>query len=687
MQAQSLTPLKSASIDTSKVKSDTTSLKQSLKIQPYKAQIFNFWQDERKVKDSQIVVFEPTVTSANFYKFLTGKDTLVYPCFPSDSSNIQVNNYRNLGNQTNLGEPVSPTLNLNHTVPLLNSMNLAQNAINIGFNPYTSIQSKPEFMQFYRAFAPYTEFNYLQGPGKTLALNALHTQNFSPGWNVTLDYKSAINQGQYVGSLQNNTQRQIKLGSLFKSHNGRLKQIIVFSWNRAVRVENGGLSIDSQFFIKPSQLQKPELRQFGDYQPNLTSAKSSFANSNHLIKTQYQLGSQSPFFITHSIQRETLIYKFQDTKRDSAFYGKQVFHDAQKTDDSSAWLLTNQSLGIEFKKPNAPKQKTIGFEMFMQNGKYQFDQPHFLLQQSVAKIQSAGLRTYFLSKWLNINAQYNISGYAQNSHFYQIQTGPIQKKLKKHSSNLLKQQISNVQCYLDFIDDWHPVSLFQYQFESNHYQYKQQLAFTGNRQATANMQWIGISPSNKINHAIFFRYAIGQWINPTMAIDSAQNTQMKSVNYSKGTLGFQIKTKNINFKQTIIFQLFDESNLNTLFNMALPKYQSTTSLYYSHSALRNAMTLILGFDLQYLSTYQNYSYRPDAVSFIIDTKKAPNLGNYFELDLYAAAKIQTVDIFIKAEHINEFFIFPKFNDHYQYVVGYPIQPYRIRAGLNWKFYN
>jgi hypothetical protein len=98
------------------------------------------------------------------------------------------------------------------------------------------------------------------------------------------------------------------------------------------------------------------------------------------------------------------------------------------------------------------------------------------------------------------------------------------------------------------------------------------------------------------------------------------------------------------------------------------------------------MILTLGTNIQYTSKFQNTTYRPDAGSFIVHSNLT-NLGNYFELDLYAVAKVQTLDIFLKAEHINEIVVIPGFNTRYQYVAGYPIQPYRIRFGLNWKFYN
>ena len=151
------------------------------------------------------------------------------------------------------------------------------------------------------------------------------------------------------------------------------------------------------------------------------------------------------------------------------------------------------------------------------------------------------------------------------------------------------------------------------------------------------------------------------------------------------SLNFNMRSKHLFFTQTANIKKFITS-LPGIFNMGQPVLKTTTTLEYRMPAFKKAMILTLGTNIQYTSKFQNTTYRPDAGSFIIHSNLT-NLGNYFELDLYAVARVQTIDIFLKAEHINELFIIPGFNTHYQYVAGYPIQPYRIRFGLNWKFYN
>jgi hypothetical protein len=171
-----------------------------------------------------------------------------------------------------------------------------------------------------------------------------------------------------------------------------------------------------------------------------------------------------------------------------------------------------------------------------------------------------------------------------------------------------------------------------------------------------------------------------------MSIDSVPVTQLNDAQYTSFILGFNWYLTKFSITQLISNKTFKTSQLNNLFNYGVPVWKSTTSLRYRTPAFHHAMDLTLGADIQYTSKFQTTYYRPDAATFVVDANQTES-GNYFELDLYAVARVQTVDVFLKAEHINELFVIPGFNTRYQYIAGYPIQPYRIQFGLNWKFYN
>jgi len=666
---------KNANADTTKTIKDTASKSTLLKIEPYLALDF----------------FE---TGQSYYHTSPSKnkrDTLLYPTAQMDSTQVDVNNYRNNLQQFNLGEPGSPTYKgfenasnqpKNETGFKTQNVIHAFNPLQIGLSPFDNNQS----LTLYRAFAPFTKFNYLQGPGKTIAINALHTQNFGARNNITLDYKSVTSQEQYVGSLQNNTHRNIHINQLSISKNSKYKQVVYLGWERGNRQENGGLASETDFFI-PVDSSKFQTRPLGTYNPRLSTAKSLFSSHNHQLHQQYQINSR--LYITQAVSWEKTAYQFKDSKRDTSFYGKNYYGTALKTNDSNVWQMLTHSVGLKksFQDSYFPFGLQFHAQHIFQTSTYLSNLLQFTQQQKSLKYQSSGLQMDGTLKILRLpslqfSTAYMYSGYAKNSHQFTGSLNILQKSYQFNHKDYQHFLIS-----VEGLDKTMPVSLFQQNFYANHFVFNNKFQLTGDKHFAGRFIFHNqIDSSRKRSLGIFSIIRIGSWTNPILSIDSLPFTQFASQGYKQVEVNFMMRGKRLYFNQTANFKKFNSSLSPTIFNMGQPVLRTTTTLEYRMPAFKKAMILTLGTNIQYTSKFQNTTYRPDAGSFIVHSNLT-NLGNYFELDLYAVARVQTIDIFLKAEHINEIFVIPGFNTHYQYVAGYPIQPYRIRFGLNWKFYN
>ncbi len=708
--------------DSSALKPDTTATKPKSKVPPRTTSISDFLEFN--------AALEPYIWFSNDIKRKTKnpKDTLIYPCSEIDTAQIRVNQYRSQGRyglgflqQFNLGEPGSPV----YTGFEINTL---QDIVHPGCNPFGSQIQRARDMKFHRAFAPFTEFNYLQGPGKTIALNALHTQNFSPGWNVTLDYRSIINQEQYIGSGQNNQFRNIKLGSLYQSNNNRYKQIIAFTWNRSNRNENGGLNVDSLFFI-PQPAEKLGLRTLGFYDPTLTTASSKFKQFEHLFSHKYYLNKH--WAVSQEVTFQRLTYEYKDSKRDTNYYGSTYFDSKIKTADSNVWQIFTHKTGIEYYFPRMRQHRltSLSINHVVQSQTYQSKQSGF---NGNFTDPTASHSVEFVSKGFGkfipiINTMHTLAGYGKGSnrttvgmpifsktYYYPSQKGPIShdsstgsyidgQRVIGHRNSKLSWSV-----LLYYNNQFQPASLQQQAFYSNHFLFNKELLFTGNKNNEAffyltkfkkpnvanlktpnpatNQTPSPLADAQKVKFNTYLTIQTGTWINPTMSIDSVPVIQLNDANYTSFVLGFNWYLTKFSITQLISNKTFKTSQLNNLFNYGVPVWKSTTSLRYRTPAFHHAMDLTLGADIQYTSKFQTTYYRPDAATFVVDANQTES-GNYFELDLYAVARVQTVDVFLKAEHINELFVIPGFNTRYQYIAGYPIQPYRIQFGLNWKFYN
>lgn len=735
-----------ATNDTSQVKSDSAKLLSKSKIVPAIVDQAYFMQVSRykgKVSDSA-KSFSNTSFLPNYVSISKNpQDTLLYPVMEIDSNEININNYRtparNLGSyqtlqQFNLGEPGSPLYSGYHNPrysPNSFVFNKSIPMIQIGCNPFGNQICSAEDMPFHRAFAPFTEFNYLQGPGKTIALNALHTQNFSPHWNVTLDYRSIINQEQYTGSSQNNTFRNIKLGSLYLSSNNRYKQIIALSWNRSTRDENGGLKTDSLFFI-PQNSDRFKLKTLGFYDPKLTTASSRYRQIEHLFSHKYYL--QKGFAVYQSIAVQRVVFEYKDTKRDTNYYGKQSYNFGNKTADSNVWNAVNHKSGVEYQFPSnrgTMLSNSMGLEHNIQTQSYLSNQTNFNTDYRPL-LNSQSVRVYNNSnKKLipSLSAQFVYSGYGKSGKNIQAKM-PLLQRTRFHKSYTENNNNDTHDLIINGVHNAHdeeknhspqkalpweltkikyfttvklaasnflqPITLFQNAFYANHFQYQRNLLLTGEKNVSVNLNHIslqkpsanntGTANENSRSFQSVISLTTGQWINPTLSIDSVSPTQLKTTKFNSVHALFTIKGKKLNISQLIQYKQYKDVQLNKLFNYGMPLFQTNTSLQYTTPAFHKAMKLTLGMNIQYTSKFQTTHYRADAATFIIDSKSTES-GNYFELDFFALARVQTVDVFVKAEHINELFIIPGFNTKYQYIAGYPIQPYRIQFGLNWKFFN
>ena len=668
-QAIEMQSPKNTAADTTKVTKDTTSKSTLLKIEPYLA--LDFFGIDKSY-------YQPSPSKNK-------RDTLLYSTGQMDSTLVDVNNYRPNLQQFNLGEPGSPTYMGFDNASYFSKngrANFSSNAIQtfnpsqIGLLPFDNNQN----LRLYRAFAPFTKFNYLQGPGKTIAVNALHTQNFGARSNITLDYSSVTSQEQYVGSLQNNTHRNIHINQLSISKNGKYKQVVYLGWERGNRQENGGLASETDFFI-PVDSSKFKIRPLGAYNPRLTTAKSLFSNHNHQLYQQYKINSR--LYITQAMSWEKITYQFKDSKRDTSFYGKNYFGTALKTNDSNVWQLVNHAIGIK----KSSDLFRFHAQHLYQAATYQSNLLRFTQNQKSLKYQSAGLQldgSLILHRFpsMQFSAAYMYAGYAKNSHQL-FGSFPLLRKSHQNHNKGFKYLHINAEVQ----NQTKPATFFQQNFYSNHFIYNNEFQLTGDKHIAGRINFHNQTDSSAKRQLGFFAVIrSGSWINPILSLDSLPFTQFASQPYNQVELNFTMRGKHLYFNQTANIKKFNSSSSPTIFNMGQPVLRTTTTLEYKMPAFKKAMILTLGTNIQYTSKFQNTTYRPDAGSFIVHSNLT-NLGNYFELDLYAVAKVQTVDIFLKAEHINEIFVIPGFNTRYQYVAGYPIQPYRIRFGLNWKFYN
>ncbi len=655
------------------------------------------------------------------YSYLKTKPTGFYSTDTNNFDNVisySANPLKGATAWINLGEPGSPGLLLG--VPEISPQ------MNIGLNPIATTLKKAREMKFYKANAPLSLLKYTQGNGRTFVFDAIHTQNFSPTWNVTLDYKSQLNEDLILGAGQNNTQRNTQIGSNFHSKNQKFTQFAIVTWNRLRRNEYGGVNPSAlNQYWQPIDTSQLGFRTFGPFESRLSApAKSFFGNNSHLLAHQYSL-SKNLKIVQESTWEKTR-FQYADTKRDTGFYGPNYFQYDKKINDSSVWKLSTHQLGIQRNSSKQPENYWV-FHWMHQSAKTSSLQPNFS-QLGQKKYATSAIKTeanYRFSAYSNfkLKATYFYSGYNQNGYHTEINhlltIKQIARKVEskpQHLPDTIKTR-PNESYIIDgmrITHLYHPLflsinafaqkqapSLFDQQFYSNHFQYNNPFNQMDHNQVSITLRYFSKNSVSHLfssnpkqqtapkNHTIALtEFKLGSLSNPVLRLNSAQPIQIQNtINYQSINFRIEKKINHFTINEIISYQIFKTDSLNGLLNFGIPKFTSFTDLYLEYFLFKKTMRTRIGLNAWYTGSFTPVEYRPDALSFYYNLQQSQKSGNYLQLDAYLTAQIQSAIIYFKLEHFNESVFVPGLNPRYDFVSYYPIQPYRFRVGVQWKFYN
>jgi hypothetical protein len=545
--------------------------------------------------------------------------------------------------------------------------------IRIGANPYLNQTKSPLNFSFHKVGQPYTEFLYTQGDGRYNGLEVLHTQNFSPTWNVTLDYRSQlINQDLHVGARQQTMHRNIALGSNFQSQNKRFDQQTIFSWNRTRREENGGLKADSLFY-GPSGFQGSQwdIRTFGAYTPWLNQANSFWANSHHRSISRYHLKNDSfkHLAFIHQLDYQNTRFHYTDKSVDTTFYQAiPIIHNTKNIYDSTVWKLIENRIGLEFRD----QFQTLGFSFLAQNAIVRY--------QSLTEIPSNLQKQNFQSQGIELTHKIHANRLSSLSKYTYLFNGFGKGYLLTSNLNYSLSDSSKISFQLFASDQ--PISLFQYQYLGNFVRYKINQPFN-------EQQWsVQTAYTQKIKKIRILASAQFGSKNHFLNID-LRPTNIPSIFYQQINLQTQYQSKHWFTYVNAFWQNYADSGSSAfgLTNLGLPKWNLSAGVAFQQNLFKKALFLRYGFDIRYISSYSALYYRPDALQFYFNSQNLTKIGNYATADIYISGRVQTVDFFLKMEHLNEWLISPWLNPHYEWVKNYPIEPSRFRMGISWKFWN
>lgn len=517
---------------------------------------------------------------------------------------------------------------------------------------------------------PYTSLNYSQGEKELIFLEVLHTQNITRRWNMGIDYRRLKTNNYMFFNLDGEAITKVRIPSiynvkLFSSYHNKSDKyylLAAITYNKITLRETGGLldplSFDttsgkrrvfenplvnaSNSTVQPAFFMKQYFR-FGQ-----TTFQTELKDSNTLDTLSFDFIPKGFFY--HSIHTSKSTYSYKDNSPDSFFYPAKIFDDI--TNDSMVLKEITNTAGVVLK---------TNYKQFSNLIKLGAEQSNFAVfnshhgQLSYYNLSVNGqLMAALTSKKGEIqligNGQFFLAGY--NNRDYLIQA-------------LAKIELSKkVRLTSQFTSQRHMADYFQSRAFTNHIVWNQALSPTFRNGLESAIEWLpqklkgGVNVSNFQNYNLYFFAKAPQGIN---------------FNYVHIYIANSIKLRKLTWHNRLSFQ-----EAGKVYN--LPKLAVSGGVFYENRYFKSNMLARFGMDYYWFSTYNADMYSPFTRQFV--WQNTTKIGNYPYVDVYASAQVQTMNLFIRFEHINMGLT----GKRYYATPFYPNPPRFFRFGVNWRLF-
>ncbi|MCW3084654.1 MAG: hypothetical protein JWP12_2020 [Bacteroidetes bacterium] len=529
-------------------------------------------------------------------------------------------------------------------------------------NNYSAYFYNPHQLKFYNTRTPYTDLLYVMGTKGEQNFKMTFSYNVKKNWNITADFFRLRSTGVY--ERQTTFENYIALSTNYKSKNNRYWLLGSVIYNGEKNQENGGIKEDSTFDSGKS-IDQQLLRM------NLSYATRSQVNRNVYLKQIINLGKKSTDtsdtkviipesrFILSSTYDDNYL-RFEDSQSDmlSGYYSN-LYYDSTQTADSTYFRKIENEL--EWKRLDNNKHRGlvdllgVGFSV-----KHQLV---FIRQKDIDTVFNniiAGVQFYnTYSKhafWWNLSGNYVASGYNKNDYQGVF---VFRKKLADSLLDVTVKGESRSQT-ADFIYSQYRSNNFIW--NNNFEKMQQSGAEISFKISKYHLDVIG-AVNSYTNVLYFDNYAVPRQYTGTLPVFSV-------------ILKKDFILWNWHLNNRITYQKTPELSV-----IRLPELVLEHSLYYENDLIHKALRLQVGASVYYSTAYYADAYMPVTGEFYLQSQR--KYGDYPFIDFFINAKIKTVRIFFKIDHLNSGLN----SGSYILTPGYPYPGRTFKLGLSWKFYD
>lgn len=515
-------------------------------------------------------------------------------------------------------------------------------------------------LKFYDTRVPYTDLFYVIGSKKEQDFKLTFSYNVKQNWNIAVNFFRIRSEGFYL--RQNTNDNFISLSSNYKSNNNRYNLLVGIMYNSVQNTENGGI-LDDSIFENSANLDKKLLA------INLVSAKRSFLNRSVFINQYVNFGKKSNdsslkssiipnSYVVLSTAFDDNLLKYEDGNPNSGFYSN-IYYDSIITSDSTYNLKFENELSwrrVDNKKHRGITDKA-GIALSVKDQFVLVKNRNIDTSFNNVIIGAEFYNTYSDNRlWYVLSGKYDVTGYNEKDYFLK----GLVKKGFFDSLTFLSFEVSSRLQTPDFIYNNYTSNNFNW---NNSFEKIKENSIGLTFLLKKNKFSIGFNYKEYNNPVYFDNYAVARQYYGNIALLHA---------YVKKDFVFY----NWHLNNNIHYQYVPDSTV-----IRLPKFVLGHSLFYENYLFKKAMRVQVGLAVFFVSDYFANSYMPATAQFYLQDDN--KYGNYPYLDFFVNARIKSLRIFFKIDHVNSGW----FGSKYQIAPHYPMNDRAYKLGVSWRFYD
>jgi len=538
----------------------------------------------------------------------------------------------------------------------------------LGFTTMNEYGYDPDKLEYFDTKSPYTKVMYVQGALGQQMLEAQHTQNIKPYWNVGFSIKRmvAIKQIGVSGvKEQQMTHYSFNTHSSYFSKNKRYTFLFSFTHLDHVEYENGGILPDSgatKADLFHYKLETPQLYSRPNGRTVPTHLRSYQKTSNFRFFNQYNITKGKGLQVFHQFDYSTAFIRYDDDylynlvpSEQNAGYYPNLYFDTISTHDRIAYELYENKAGI---KGSAIKEKLF-YLAYARRRDFGYSQTNYqTFQRNVHR---------YHENFIGGQAEYRITDTMALSAKAEYYIGRDYLFDFNFRSKFLDAGYTSIS---------YSPTLFQLSNVSNSYIWQNDFSNTyansARIAAKVNAGRLFISPFAEYTNV----YQMIYYNSQALPQQSNGLVNMTSVGLS-GKFTYKIFCAEEYIRYTNIGGA-DVWRAPALFNM--------TRLYVYGPLFRHALRLQLGVEAFWKSGYYGNAYSPATQQYYLsDRSNSFNyLDSYLLTNVFLNTQIKRGFVFLKFSHINQGIAQPP---------GYFITPYytalprSFEFGVRWLFYD